>query len=360
MGKIVVGFDVSPLFSGHRVRGIGFYTRYLLEELKKIKNLQLNELRTKEEIAKANYDLLHVPYFHPYFFSLPLRKKRPLIVTVHDLISLKYRRHYPPGLRGWLRWQVQKRFLHRADFVITDSFAAKDDIHRLLGYPRDKIYVIYLAAGRKFRPVKNTSRLAKLKQKYHLPSKFILYVGDVNWNKNLPALVKAARLLSLPLVIVGQQAVAKEFDRRHPENASLVWLQQKIDGKRIIAPGFVPDEDLVAFYNLAAVYCQPSFDEGFGLPVLEAMACGCPVVSSRCGSLPEVVGDAGVLTEPTAPALAKGIKQILTEKKLRQQLVQLGRQQAATFSWQRTARETFRLYRLLWLQSHRDSNQKSV
>ncbi len=355
-GKLIVGVDTTSLYTGHKVRGIGFYTKRLLREIKKFRNLEIRELKNKQEIEKGGYDLLHIPYFHPYFFTLPFRKTKPLVVTIHDLVPVKYPEHYPPGKKGKLRWQVQKRLLRRVDFIITDSFNSKYDIADLTGYPQDRIYVVYLAAGGEFKKLEARSLKLKIKKKYNLPDQFVLYVGDVNWNKNVPGLVRACEKISVPLVIAGKQAVAKDFDSHHPENRDLVWLQKKYQvlsnkyqgkEKRFYLLGFVQSEELTALYNLAVVYCQPSFDEGFGLPVLEAMACGCPVVCSNKGSLPEVAGEAAEMVEPTVDELAAGIKRVIGNKDLQKKLSKLGLARAKEFSWQRTAKETMDVYHLV-------------
>lgn len=345
--RIVLGFDVSPLYSGHKVRGIGFYTQRLLEALKKLPGLEVKELKEKAAIKKWDFDLLHIPYFQPYFFSLPFFWKKPLVVTVHDLVPVKYQDHYPPGLKGRLRWEIQKRLLKKVDFILTDSFASKYDLADLAGYPQDRIYPIYLAADPIFKVIGDKERLGPVKKKYRLPDSFVLYVGDVNWNKNIPGLVKACGQINLPLVIVGRQALAKDFDQFHPENKDLVWLQKRAEkNPSLLLLGFVPSEDLVGLYNLASLYCQPSFDEGFGLPVLEAMASGCPVVCSNQGSLPEIAGEAAELVEPEIDDLAQGMKKVLKDQKLRQSFSRLGLEQAKRFSWAKTARETLAVYQL--------------
>ena len=353
--KKIIGIDTSPLYSGHKVRGIGFYTKRLLEAIRELgdKNLVIRELKNKGEVEKGNYDLLHFPYFSPFFVTLPLRLDKPLVVTVHDLIPIRFKKHYPPGLKGKMRWQIQKRLLRRTERIITDSKSSKKDIIKCINYPENKIEVIYLAAGEEFKKLKvKSEKLKVIKEKYQLPDRFALYVGDVNWSKNLPGLVKACRQAETPLVIVGKQAVAEDFDRSHPENKDLIWLQKRLKEYPhilnskfyILALGFVPSADLVALYNLAAVYAQPSFGEGFGLPVLEAMACGCPVVSSSWGSLPEIVGKAGILVEPTPASLAEGIKKVIGDGELRRRLIRAGLKQAKQFSWAKTARQTLKVY----------------
>jgi len=355
---MIVGIDVSPLHSGHKVRGIGFYTKRLIASLKKIEpeKLEIKELENKKQVKEQNYDVLHIPYFSPYFLTMPWPGKisKPMVVTIHDLIPVKYPHLYPPGIKAKIRWQLQKMLLKQADLVITDSFASKYDINDLAGYPLDKTFVIYLAAGEEFERLETRDWEKGLRVKYDLPEEFCLYVGDVNRNKNVPNLVKACQQAKMPLIIVGKQAVSQDYDKDHPENKDLVWLQNyfencnlKIGNSKFLnLVGFVPTEDLVKIYNLATVYCQPSIDEGFGLPVLEAMACGCPVVSSNQGSLTEVVGEAGLVTGTETEKLAEAIIKVKEDDSRRQQLVEKGLARAKEFSWENTAKETVKVYRM--------------
>ena len=349
--------DTSPLYSDHKIRGIGFYTKRLLEGFRELnpKDLVVKELKDKDEIKKADFDILHIPYFQPFFHTLPLLKKFPLALTIHDLIPIKHPKHYPVGLRGDFFWRFQKWLLKRVDLVITDSFSSKYDISGLAGYPQDRIFVIPLAAGREFEKLKVKSEKLKVKEKYGLPDKFVLCVGDVNWNKNVPGLVKACEKINVPLVVVGKQAVTENFDRKHPENKDLVWLQDYFENCKkkgadfnfLNLLGFIPTEDLVAIYNLASVYCQSSFDEGFGLPVLEAMACGCPVVCSDAGSLPEVTDKAALVVKPEINSLSCGINRVLEDGELRAELVKSGVARPQNFSWKKTAEKTRSIYKLL-------------
>lgn len=350
--KITVGIDISPLHNANKVRGVGFYTERLLTEIKKLRNLEIKELKTEGEIKKWNFDVLHIPYFSPSSFTVPLVKKKPVVVTIHDLIPVKYPVHYPLGIKGGIRWEIQKFLLRRnVDFVITDSLASKYDIADLTGYPQDRIYPIYLAAGKEFKKLKVKSEKLKIKKKYNLPEKFVLYVGDVNWNKNIPGLVKACEKIKMPLVIAGKQAIDDDYDRSHVENQDLVWLQQRAKSasqrnKFLILLGFVPTTDLVTIYNLATVYCQPSFDEGFGLPVLEAMVCNCPVVCTNRGSLPEVVGKAAKLVESTVDGIAKGLEETVFDLSINRKLVNAGLKRLKEFSWRKTAEKTLFVYKL--------------
>jgi glycosyltransferase involved in cell wall biosynthesis len=270
-----------------------------------------------------------------------------VIVTVHDLIPLKFPCHYPAGIRGQWRWRGQKRRLQKVDGILTVSNTSRKDIAQLVCYPQEKIKTTYLAASSEFKVIANRQEKKRIAQKYSLPQNFVLYVGDVNWNKNVPGLVRACQKLALPLVIVGKQAVARNYDQTHPENQDLVWLQQEAKkDKNIQLLGFIDSQDLPIIYNLASVYCQPSFYEGFGLPVVEAMACGCPVVSSNQGSLPEVGGQAVIYGNPYQKgSLAQAINKVTNNPQLAKKLSLAGPKQAAKFSWQKCAQETLKFYR---------------
>jgi len=346
MKKIRVGFDVSPLYSSHSIRGIGFYTKRLLEALKREKEIDVVEIENKNDLKKKNYDLLHIPYFSPFTISLPLNSKVPFTVTVHDLISIKYPHLYTKGIKGIIKWQIQKNLLKKSALIFTDSQASKKDILSITGYPKE-IIVTLLAAGEGFKKIPNSSMILKQTvKKFKLPDRFVLYVGDVNCNKNIPALVKACQDLDTCLVVAGKQAANQDYDKSHPENQHLLFLQKTArKDNRIILAGFLSHEELVAVYNLATVYVQPSIDEGFGLPVLEAMACGCPVISSNKGSLPEVVSHAAVLVEPTEKNIVSSMKMIFNSKLQREKFSRLGLLRAKQFSWEKTARKTIDGYK---------------
>ncbi|MBP8591490.1 glycosyltransferase family 4 protein [Candidatus Shapirobacteria bacterium] len=348
-----IGIDISPLKDANRFRGVGFYTRNLLQALKKetennpkYSQFKINLIdRQFNNSTIKQFSLIHYPYFDIFFPTLPEKKNTPLVVTVHDLTPLVFPEYYPTGIRGKINWLRQKRKLKRVEAIITDSQNSKKDIIHFVGYPAEKVFVIYLGGGEKFKKIKAES-LKKVREKYRLPEKFALYVGDVNWNKNVPGLVKACEKIGVPLAIVGKQAVSKNYDQNHPENQDLAWLQKKAQKlSSIFLLGFVEEKDLAPLYNLATVYCQPSFYEGFGMPVVEAMACGCPVVCSNQGSLPEIGGEAVVYFNPYQKgSLEKVLKKVWEDKVLRKKLSQKSLNQAKKFSWQKCARETLNVY----------------
>lgn len=316
-----VSLDTGAITSLDQNRGIGVYAEQLKQRLPKF-----------VEIISDRPDLIHSLVFK--LFSLrPWPKGAPVVVTIHDLIPLKYPKAYPPGIRGRLKWWWQRRQLKQAAAIITDSNASRHDIAKFTGINPDKIWVVYLAADEIYKQT-------RVENKYQLPKKFVLYVGDLNWNKNVVSLTKICLKLGYPLVVVGRQAVETGYDYAHPETTELVKFQHlaKVYSNGIIRLGVVPPNDLVGIYNLATVYVQPSRDEGFGLPVLEAMACGCPVLSSVAGSLPEITGKAALIFNRA------NLKQVWQNKNLRQRLSQPGLVQAKKFSWQKTVRETVEVY----------------
>ncbi len=356
--KKTVAVDVSPLYSQDRFRGVGSYTRNLQQALKTIQkklDFDIKFIKNSQDLLEKKFDLIHFPYFSPFFLTLSKKIPSPFVVTVHDLIPIKHPNHFPAGIRGGLKWLIQKNRLKKASSIITDSLFWRKEIARLINFDEEKIYSIMLAAGDEFKVIKDKKQLKTVREKYHLPERFVLYVGDVNWNKNIPATVEACRLSNLPLVMVGKSIVSNSFNKNHPESKNLVWLQQQIkqfgakdDGFRILPLGFVPGEDLVALYNLAYCFCFPSFDEGFGLPVLEAFGCGCPVITSSSGSLPEVAGKAAIIVDPEKPQqIAEALTGRLENKDQRSKLVNEGFKQVDRFSWAKTASQTAAVYKKL-------------
>ncbi|MFH1601913.1 MAG: glycosyltransferase family 1 protein [Candidatus Shapirobacteria bacterium] len=346
-----IAFDISPLESGHKIRGIGLYTRNLVYELKKLikkTGWSFNEVNLNTGTKELNaYDLIHYPYFDLFFISLPMFKPTKLVLTIHDIIPLLYPKHYPPGIKGKIKFQIQKSLLKKVDAVITDTKASKEDIVKYLDYPEDKIYPVYLGTDKKFKKIPTPKRYNQLRRKYNLPNKFVLYVGDVNYNKNLVRLAKACKAIDTALVIVGKQAVVEEFDKQHPEMKTWTEFLSKYkshpDIKRL---GYIKDEELVGLYNCASVYCQPSLYEGFGLPVLESMSCGCPVVCAKTPALEEIAGNAALYANPySSRDIASKLSNILEDPKIKNILINKGYKNLKRFSWEKCARETLDVYR---------------
>lgn len=346
-----ISIDISPLKSGHylqhRVRGTGFYIQNLQESLEKYYPENRYDYFNRGDFLRKDTDVVHYPYFEPFFLTLPLFSKSKTIVTVHDLTPLVFPEHFESGLRGGLIWQVQKFLLKNASAIIADSKSSKKDIVKYVGIDQEKVKVVYLAAGSEFGVLGSKDPIENIKRRYQLPEKFALYVGDATWNKNLPRLIEAASRVNVPLVMVGKALVDRDIDVQNPWNIDLVMVQGMAEkNKNVFRLGFVPAEDLVALCNAATLFIMPSVYEGFGLPVLEAMSCGCPVVASKGGSLGEVVGEAGRYIDPyDVDSIANGIKEVFNSPGLQNELSQKGIIQSGKFTWSKTAEETMIVYR---------------
>lgn len=336
-----VAVDKTPLETAHAVRGVGSYTRNLVGALKGRKDVRLVGLR-------QNPDLVHYPYFDLFFDTLRI-PAIPAVVTVYDVIPLVYPKHYPPGVKGRIRFLKQKMELRKTAAVITISKTSKKDIVRFLDIPQEKIYPIHLAPGVQFKKMKEGKWQKEIRRKYGLPEQFVLYVGDVNYNKNVEGLLKAFSSVAKQQFSTGLVLVGKAFKDEIPETKRLVQLIKQLNLKdKVLMPGFVPDEDLVAIYNLATVYCQPSFYEGFGLPVLEAMAAGTPVVAAKTQALVEIAEGAALFVDPKDEKdIARGLEEVLTRSKLRNALAKKGLAQAKQFSWKEVSDETVKVYKKL-------------
>lgn len=343
-----IALDISPLTASHglyhRVRGTGVYVQYLLNELKKRKEHSVTTFSKEEKTPNA--DIVHYPYFEPFFVTLPSAIFVRSVVTVHDLTPFVFPQHFPVGIRGKLIWQIQKYRLKKAKRIIADSRSSARDIVKYTGIKEEKIKVVYLAADKHFKKV-SSSDVERVVKKYNLPKKFVLYVGDATWNKNLPRILEAATLAKVPLVMVGKALVSEIEDANNPWNKDLV-LVQKIakERKDIMLVGYVPDQDLPSLYNAATLCVMPSLYEGFGLPIVEAMVCGSPVVTSKSGSIEEVAQDAAIYADPyKSDDIARCIKDVFEDAKLLKMFSEKGIVQAKKFSWNKTADETISVYK---------------
>lgn len=282
--------------------------------------------------------------FHGASNFLPLRKVCPYVVTIHDLSYYVHPERCTPARRRYW-YAMTARTVKLADRIITDSENTRRDIARYFPGNDEKVRVIYLAAHQRFCPTEV--------EKWQLPwdgslapiseAPYLLYVGTLEPGKNLLRLLDAFELIAgehrnLRLVIAGDAG----------------WLFQDIVNKatatafsdRIHITGHLPDEQIVQLYQFAEALVYPSLYEGFGMPPLEAMQCGTPVITSNTSSIPEVVGDAAVLVDPTqTKALAEAMRQLLASQALRRQLRERGLARATEFSWLRTAQQTLDVYR---------------
>ncbi len=342
--KILI--DTSPLDSGHAIRGIGTYTRLLTQNLEQNKDIQVVRSETQDATG-FNPDLIHYPYFDLFFSTLPLIKKHPTVVTIHDVIPLVFPEKYPPGIKGRTRLIAQKTALKNVKAIITDSESSKKDIKEYLGVPDKKIHVVYLAANPELKSADDKD-IRRVRRKYKLPKNYVLYVGDINYNKNIPQLIKAVRYLpeKIKLVCLGKSFFEQEISEWN-------WIETQLAlsnvEKRVKFLNNVPGgktKDMAAIYSGAECYIQPSLYEGFGLPVLEAMQCQTPVVSTRNSSLREVGGENVVYVESDANSIAKGINQVLSwSKTQRNKHLKESLKWSQKFSWKKTAQQTMEVYK---------------
>jgi glycosyltransferase involved in cell wall biosynthesis len=278
--------------------------------------------------------------FHATEHLLPPLRGIPTVLTVHDLIFERLPQHHKLLNRAYLG-ATMPMFCRRASAIIAVSEATKCDLVALYGLDPARIIVIPEAADPRFRP-QPTESVERVKERYGLPPRYVLAVGTIEPRKNLSRLVDACgRLMEEDLidglVLVGGLGWLYEEFLHHVEESP--WRE------RVIRPGFVPDEDLPAVYAGAIVTAQPSLYEGFGLPVLEAMASGSPVCASATSSLPEVGGDAALYFDPEdTEAMAATLRAVATDPDLRADMARRGIARASGFSWERTARETLALY----------------
>lgn len=349
-----IGLNVTPLHSGHKLRGIGYYTQNLVNYFNRERDIEICEFTKISEIKDA--ELVHYPWFDLFFHTLPIKKKFPTVVTIHDVIPLLFPKHYPTGFKGKFNLYLQMLALRNCKLIITDSLNSKRDIVKYLKINEEKIIIVPLAVGSEFRILKDTE-LIKVKMKYNLPETFLMYVGDANFVKNLPFLIDCFRNLSqieqfkeVKLVLIGGVFLKNVENINHPELESLKEVNRKIRNygleNRIIRPGYITDSELATFYNLATVYIQPSLYEGFGLPLLQSFACGTPVISSNAGSLPEVGGKAALYFKPTDQnQFTFLLSETLNDKSLRHKLAKLGLEQVSKFSWEKTIAQTIEVYK---------------
>jgi glycosyltransferase involved in cell wall biosynthesis len=273
---------------------------------------------------------------------LPLRDI-PTVLTVHDLIFRQLPQHHK-RLNRWYLNLTMPLYCRRASHIITVSEAARRDLVNAYRVQPERISVIYEAADPRFCP-QSAVAVASALARYDLPTRYVLFVGTIEPRKNLERLLAAfervhGKGLSDALVIVGKQGwLTGDF---------YAALERSPVREKVVFPGFVPDTDLPAVYAGAQALVLPSLYEGFGLPVLEAMACGTPVICSNTASLPEVAGDAALLVDPTdVEGIATALSQVLTDGALQAQMRARGELQAAHFSWERTAEETLAVYQRL-------------
>lgn len=363
-----IGIDARLPY--YRMGGISQYTLYLLAALAEIDaenrytvfhswrdgrshnpptaNFRRANLRTPchhrlerwalaAELRPFRLDALHSPDFIP-----PAWGARRTIITVHDLNFIFYPQFLTAESRrfyaGQIIWATQ-----RADHIAADSEATRRDLIEQINAPPDKVTTIPLAANPLYERPFPPSAIQSTLQQFGLPSGFILFVGTLEPRKNLPMLLRAYHRLRQetpldpPLILVGGKGWIYDEIFATIDELNLRDQVRHLSG--------VSDEQLAHLYHAAALLATPSHYEGFGLPALEAMHCGCPIIVSDRASLPEVAGDAGILLDPDDElAWAEALSHVLTDSDLRAEMIARGRAQAKKFTWQKTAVSTLSLY----------------
>ena len=296
------------------------------------------QIRIPLALARERVDMVH----EPHYVLPPLLRCRS-VVTIHDCIHLMFPEYLPNKLahiyaKGSM-WTASKK----ADRILTVSEASKRDILRFFDVKPEKVVVVYNAIDERFLAPANPERMDLIKQRYQLDHPFVLYVGNIKPHKNIERLIAAFGRArgqchdDLKLIIIGDEI------SKYPALRQSVH-KHKLD-KHVRFLGFQPMETLAAFYRLARAFVFPSLYEGFGLPPLEAMACGAPVVTSNVSSLPEVAGGAALLVDPyDEEAIAGGIIRAVTDEALRADLIARGRDRARSFSWKQSVQKIHEIY----------------
>ena len=294
----------------------------------------------KADIVAGGLDVM----FMPSPRLLPLSRKCKKVTTFHDLIFLIYPEFYTLSSRLW-QWQMSFPYEARtSDAVIVVSNTTKNDLIRLAGTDEKKISVLYEGVGKEYFGPKDTATFKSLKSRFDLPERYIYYIGSIEPRKNLKSVILALKTYkekhsdTIKLVLSGSKSWL---------SSDLYQLVQELSlDDSVIFTGRVTDEEKIAFLQHAFTFAFPSFYEGFGLMVLEAFACGCPVIVSDRGALPEVAGDAALIVNPDKPdEIAEAISSLVEDNILRNQLIQKGRLRAKGFTWEDAAKKTLEIFK---------------
>jgi glycosyltransferase involved in cell wall biosynthesis len=364
-----IAFDGTTLRPGRT--GVGYYTEHLLhhaaaqcgdDELTVISNAAIETTRPLPRHVQLSVSASWLPRLvwmqtraprllrtikadvvHFTNGMVPAFSRVPTVVTIHDMSLTMF-----PGFHPIRRVLLNRPFVNlaarRADAIITVSDAAKQDIVRLYGIEPSRVHVVHEAPASAFRVIHDPFELRRVRERYGLAERFILYVGTIEPRKNLPKLIEA----------FARRRVAGDLPHQLVCAGPYGWLSDGIEAQidRLRIPdavrftGYVPFEDLPAIYNLAELFVFPSVYEGFGLPVVEAMACGTPVVTGRVAALNEVTGDAAELVESLEPdALGAALVSLARNRDRREDLSRRGLLRSQSFSWARAAADTINVYR---------------
>lgn len=309
---------------------------FLLREVAANPYIRLG-LDLSHQLRRDQPDLIHVQY------TAPVRCPAPVVVSVHDVSFLEHPSFFPPTRALQLRYTVE-RTVRAATRILTPSEFSRRSILRAYGVDEDKVVVVPNAVSKEFRPRPREAAASRIKERFGIPSPLILTVGDLQPRKNQVGLIRAfAELLryypDLPhhLAIVGQHSWYGSRVRKAAEKSGV--------SQRIHFTGFVSDEELLDFYTACEVFVFPSLYEGFGLPILEAMACGRAVTCSSTSAIPEVADAAAILFDPeSVEEITLALRDLVLDPELRTRVERLGQQRAGRFEWRETARKTLETY----------------
>ena len=381
--KIRIGIDISRTIE--EATGVGYYAKNLVHALAKVdaendyllygifydcfpkhwkqalipksRNFRLHQRNSLSWFARKKWEnggkykeklLGKIDLLHSTAYTMPPVSKPKVVVTIHDLSCFVY-----PQCHTEANYQFVIRNVHpaarRADFLIADSENTRREIIRFLHVPEEKIKVIHLAAGDAFHENVSPESIARIRNKYRIEKPYFFAVGSIEPRKNLASALIAFKAL-LEIRRIDHQFVITGGKGWENESFYRLLKKLKIDDY-LVFTGYVPEKDLPALYQGAEVFVYPSFYEGFGLPVLEAMSSGTPVITSNTSSLPEVAGDAAILVNPAEIfELYEAMEALVTSPSLREDLKRKGLEQSKKFTWEKTARQTLEVYRNVFQQ----------
>jgi glycosyltransferase involved in cell wall biosynthesis len=295
-----------------------------------------------QSVKKNQVDLLHCTSN-----TAPVSTNVPLVVTIHDIIYLEKwmlteGSYYQRFGNLYRRWNVPK-IAHKAAMIITVSDYERHRIIEGLKISPDRVKTVYNACGSHFTPQRNEEELIAFRKKMNLPERFILFLGNTDPKKNLPNVMNALQILhqrgKLDFTLV-----MPDFGKEHLHTLLKSQNNEHLLN-HIMLTGYIPNKELPNLYRLAQLFLYPSLRESFGIPILEAMSCGTPVITSNTSAMPEVAGDGALLIDPTQPEqIAEKIIDVLTNQELKEQTIAYGIKRASMFSWQKTARQVVDIY----------------
>ena len=285
--------------------------------------------------SSRSFDL----YFEPNFIPLKVPAKH-IVVTVPDFSFARFPEWHSKDKVQYFKKHFWKKIIKAERIIVISNFIREEAMH-LFGFPEEQLTAIHLGFDSDIFKIYDPQDLPPVKKKYHLPENFILFVGSIEPRKNLRTLLRAYMDLEEPIrkefkiVLVGSKGW---------ENEEIMSLIRKLKSD-VLYLGYVPDNELGKFYNLASLFVYPSFYEGFGLPPLEAMACGCPVIASNVASLPEVCGEAVFYIDPNdIGSIARGMDRVLNDETLRKSFIMKGLERSKLFSWEKSAKEHLKVF----------------